>query len=165
MAGPKSRKVVQCRSARKSCAVALAARVLTAVGSPPVSAPFSQDNGDHACQPDLAVEHLERAMRLSPIDPQRPGIHAAIAAAHFVAGRFDVAASVARSAILDQLRRSTGYKLANDGHDTRASSTIWAIKISCTRFATPKWRLIGSRISGRIEPGPWRRLAAVLSRQ
>ena len=35
-------------------------------------------------------------MRLSPVDPQRPGMQAAIAAAHFVAGRFDVGASLAR---------------------------------------------------------------------
>jgi tetratricopeptide (TPR) repeat protein len=53
-------------------------------------------------QPDLAVEHLDRAMRLSPVDPQRPGTEAAIAAAHFTAGRFDVAASLATSAILEQ---------------------------------------------------------------
>ena len=31
------------------------------------------------------------------------------------------------------------------------SSTIWAIKISCTRFVTPKWHLIGLRIFGRTE--------------
>jgi Phage integrase family len=49
------------------------------------------------------------------------------------------------------LRHSTGYKLANDGHDTRALQHYMGIKISCTRFATPKWRLIGSRISGRTE--------------
>jgi tetratricopeptide (TPR) repeat protein len=53
-------------------------------------------------QPELAVEHLERAMRLNPVDPQRPGMEAALAAAHFAAGRFDVAASLARSAMLEQ---------------------------------------------------------------
>ena len=53
-------------------------------------------------QQDLAVEHLERAMRLSPVDPQRPGMQAAIAAAHFAAGRFDTASSLARSAISEQ---------------------------------------------------------------
>src|SRR5437660_6044415 len=52
------------------------------------------------------------------------------------------------------LRHSTGYKLANDGHDTRALQHYMGHKISCTRFATPKWRLIGSRISGRTEPVP-----------
>jgi TolB-like protein len=54
-----------------------------------------------AGQQDLAVEHLERALRLSPVDPQRPGTQAGIAHAHFAAGRFDVAASIARTAILE----------------------------------------------------------------
>jgi TolB-like protein/class 3 adenylate cyclase len=53
-------------------------------------------------QQDLAVEHLERAVRLSPVDPQRPGMLAAIAAAHFSAGRFDVASSLAKTAMLEQ---------------------------------------------------------------
>jgi TolB-like protein/class 3 adenylate cyclase/Tfp pilus assembly protein PilF len=52
--------------------------------------------------PDLAITHLERAVRLSPLDPQRPGMLAAIAAAHFAAGRFDVAASLANKAMLEQ---------------------------------------------------------------
>ena len=30
-------------------------------------------------------------------------------------------------------------------------NTSWAIKISCTRCDTPKWLLIGSRISGRTD--------------
>jgi tetratricopeptide (TPR) repeat protein len=50
---------------------------------------------------DRAVEHLERAVRLSPVDPQRPGLQAGIAHAHFAAGRFDVAASIARTAMLE----------------------------------------------------------------
>jgi type I restriction enzyme M protein len=32
------------------------------------------------------------------------------------------------------------------------SSTTWAIKTSCTRCDTPKWRPIGSRTSGRTDP-------------
>jgi tetratricopeptide (TPR) repeat protein len=53
-------------------------------------------------QQDLAVEHLERAVRLSPVDPQCSGMLAAIAAAHFLAGRFDVASSLAKTAMLEQ---------------------------------------------------------------
>jgi adenylate cyclase len=53
-------------------------------------------------QPGLAIEHLERAVRLSPLDPQRPGMLAAIAAAHFAAGRLDVASSLATKATLEQ---------------------------------------------------------------
>jgi hypothetical protein len=32
-------------------------------------------------------------------------------------------------------------------------STTWATKISCTRSDTPKWRLVGSRISGMTDSG------------
>jgi TolB-like protein/Flp pilus assembly protein TadD len=53
-------------------------------------------------QYDMAVEHLDRAIRLSPVDPQRPGIQAGIAAAHLGAGRFDIAAAIAKAAILEQ---------------------------------------------------------------
>jgi type 1 fimbriae regulatory protein FimB/type 1 fimbriae regulatory protein FimE len=41
------------------------------------------------------------------------------------------------------LRHATGYKLANDGQDTRA--------ILSTPHATRTWRRTGSRISGGIE--------------
>jgi hypothetical protein len=51
------------------------------------------------------------------------------------------------------LRHATGYARANNGVDTRASSTSWVTVISSTRFDTPKWRLIGSRISGRTKIG------------
>ena len=53
-------------------------------------------------QQDLAVEHLERAVRLSPVDPQRPGMLASIACAHFAAKRFDVASTTATTAMLEE---------------------------------------------------------------
>ncbi|MBR1216171.1 adenylate/guanylate cyclase domain-containing protein [Bradyrhizobium sp. JYMT SZCCT0180] len=53
-------------------------------------------------QHDLAVEDLGRAIRLSPIDPQRPGTQAAIATAHFAAGRFDEASAIGKAALLEQ---------------------------------------------------------------
>jgi TolB-like protein/Tfp pilus assembly protein PilF len=42
-------------------------------------------------EPDVAIEHFQRAIRLSPVDPQMFVIDAGIAAAHFIAGRFDEA--------------------------------------------------------------------------
>ncbi len=39
--------------------------------------------------PDVAVAHLETALRLSPLDPLEYAAHAALAAAHFFAGRYD----------------------------------------------------------------------------
>jgi hypothetical protein len=48
-------------------------------------------------------------------------------------------------------RYSTGYKLANDGHDARALQHYMGHKISCTRCVTPKWLRIDSKIFGRTE--------------
>jgi len=44
-------------------------------------------------KPDLAVEHLARAVRLSPLDPRMPAMQNISAHAHFVAGRYDEASS------------------------------------------------------------------------
>jgi tetratricopeptide (TPR) repeat protein len=52
--------------------------------------------------PDMAIDHLVRAMRLNPQDPQIFNAQAAVAAAHFFAGRYEDAASWANSAIREQ---------------------------------------------------------------
>jgi TolB-like protein/class 3 adenylate cyclase len=48
--------------------------------------------------PDEAIERVQHAMRLSPQDPQIFSAHAAMAAAHFIAGRFSEAISWAETA-------------------------------------------------------------------
>lgn len=50
-------------------------------------------------EPETAIEHAARAMRLSPCDPQMFGIQAAVAIAHLFAGRWDEAASRAEAAV------------------------------------------------------------------
>jgi TolB-like protein len=50
-------------------------------------------------QPDVAIEHLTRAIRLSPLDPLIFRVHAAIAHAHFFAGRYDDASASAEKAV------------------------------------------------------------------
>jgi adenylate cyclase len=50
-------------------------------------------------EPDLAIEHLARAMRLSPLDPLIDRMQHAIAFAHFFAGRYDLASSWAGMAL------------------------------------------------------------------
>jgi len=50
-------------------------------------------------EPDVAVEHLARAMRLSPLDPAMPSLQATTAYAHFFAGRYDEALSWAGMAL------------------------------------------------------------------
>ncbi len=51
-------------------------------------------------EPDLALDHLAHAMRLSPFDPLMH-IHAAMAYAHFLSSRYDIASSYAGMAIRD----------------------------------------------------------------
>jgi TolB-like protein len=46
-------------------------------------------------EPELAIEHVNRAMRLSPNDPQRFSMYGALGMAHFVAGRYTQALTFA----------------------------------------------------------------------
>src|SRR5262249_35857764 len=45
---------------------------------------------------DEAIENIEHAMRLSPRDPQNSLFNAGLAAAHYLAGRYDEAVGFAR---------------------------------------------------------------------
>jgi TolB-like protein len=53
-------------------------------------------------EPDLALDHVAQAMRLSPVDPSLYGMLGAAAYAHFVAGRYDTASSYAEKAMRDR---------------------------------------------------------------
>lgn len=59
-------------------------------------------------EPDVAIERLQHVMRLSPLDPEMVRMQAGLAAAHLIAGRFDVASSWAEKA----LRELPGFGLA-----------------------------------------------------
>ena len=52
-------------------------------------------------EPDDAIEHFARAMRLSPLDPEMYRMQAGMAVAHLFAGRFDTASSWAEKAFRD----------------------------------------------------------------
>jgi TolB-like protein len=52
-------------------------------------------------EPDLALEHVAHAMRLSPLDPSMYGMHGAMAYAHFLANRYNVALLCAEKARRD----------------------------------------------------------------
>jgi TolB-like protein len=52
-------------------------------------------------EPDLALDHVGQAMRLSPVDPSLYGMLGAAAYAHFIAGRYDTASSYAEKAMRD----------------------------------------------------------------
>jgi adenylate cyclase len=49
-------------------------------------------------EPEAAIEHVTRAMRLSPNDPQMFGMHTALGFAHFVAGRYAQALAFSEAA-------------------------------------------------------------------
>jgi TolB-like protein/Tfp pilus assembly protein PilF len=53
-------------------------------------------------EPDLALEHVARAMRLSPLDAFMFAMQAVTAYAHFVAGRYDMASSWAEQAMRER---------------------------------------------------------------
>jgi len=53
-------------------------------------------------EPEIAIEHLARAMRLSPLDLALPVMQYGTAAAHFFAGRYDEASSWAEKSIREQ---------------------------------------------------------------
>jgi TolB-like protein/class 3 adenylate cyclase/Tfp pilus assembly protein PilF len=50
-------------------------------------------------EPEAAIKHLAHAMRLNPLDPMFFGMQNGTAAAHFLAGRYDAAASWAEMAL------------------------------------------------------------------
>src|SRR6266436_1820262 len=50
-------------------------------------------------EPDLALEHVAHAMRLSPLDPSMYGMRGAMAYAHFLADRYDMASSFAEKSM------------------------------------------------------------------
>lgn len=52
-------------------------------------------------EPDEAIEYFDRAMRLSPLDPEIYRMQAGMAVAHLFAGRFDAASSWAERASRD----------------------------------------------------------------
>jgi TolB-like protein/Tfp pilus assembly protein PilF len=52
-----------------------------------------------AGEPDVATQHFEHAMRLSPLDPEMFRMRTGIAFAHLLAGRFDAASAWAKQSL------------------------------------------------------------------
>lgn len=66
--------------------------------------------------PEIALEHITRAMRLSPRDPYFFGMQAVAAFAHFFAGRYDEASSWAEAALQDEPSFHQALRMAAAGH-------------------------------------------------
>jgi TolB-like protein/class 3 adenylate cyclase/tetratricopeptide (TPR) repeat protein len=67
-------------------------------------------------EPEVAIEHLARAMRLSPLDPTLYNMQAGMGIAHFLAGRFDDASSWAEKASRDQTDYAVAPAIAAASH-------------------------------------------------
>jgi TolB-like protein/class 3 adenylate cyclase/Tfp pilus assembly protein PilF len=63
-------------------------------------------------EPDVAIEHLERAMRLNPLGRGIAGMQAAAATAHFFAGRYDVASAWAERLLREYPASHPGLRIA-----------------------------------------------------
>ena len=63
-------------------------------------------------EPDLAIEHLARAMRLSPLGPYTNQTRTAAATAHFFAGRYEEASSWAAMVLREWPDFQTALRIA-----------------------------------------------------
>ena len=84
-----------------------------------------------AGEPDIAIEHLERSLRLSPRDRTSSG--PGLGSAYFFSGRFDEAASILLSALQRAPRFAVTYRLlascyANMGRFDEARDIVTRLK-------------------------------------
>jgi adenylate cyclase len=104
-------------------------------------------------EPDLAIEHLARAMRLSPLDPLIANMEAETGYGHFFAGRYDAASSWAGMALRDRPDYINALRIA-------AASNALAGRLDQAQKALARWRQLDpalrlSNLRDRI--GPYRR--------
>jgi tetratricopeptide (TPR) repeat protein len=63
-------------------------------------------------EPEVAIEHLERAMRLSPLDPLNFLAQGGVAWAHFYAARYNEASSWAEKALRERPNYGSAMRMA-----------------------------------------------------
>ncbi len=102
--------------------------------------------------PEVALEHITRAMRLSPRDPYFFGMQAVAAFGHFFARRFDEACSWAEAALQDAPNFHQALRMAAAGH-------ALAGRVELAQRAMKRLRQIDSdlRVSNLRELTPLRR--------
>jgi len=67
-------------------------------------------------EPDVAIEHLAHAMRLSPLDPTSYHMQAGTGFAHFLAGRFDDACKWAERALREEPNHTPACSVTAAAH-------------------------------------------------
>jgi TolB-like protein/tetratricopeptide (TPR) repeat protein len=71
---------------------------------------------NYAGEPEIAIQHLARAMRLSPLDPSLYHMQAGTGLAHFLAGRFDDACHWAEGALREEPNHVPACAVAAAAH-------------------------------------------------
>jgi TolB-like protein len=69
-----------------------------------------------AGESDRAIAHAERSMRLNPLDPLLPAMEYAIAIAHFMASRYDLAIAWSERAILKRSNNMRAMRILAASH-------------------------------------------------
>jgi TolB-like protein len=87
--------------------------------------------------PEVAIEHFARAMRLSPLDPSNFTMQMGIAFGHFFAGRYDNASSWAEKALREKPNYHPALRIA-------AASSALAGRLKEAQDAIARSRRLGS---------------------
>jgi tetratricopeptide (TPR) repeat protein len=104
-------------------------------------------------KPDTAIDHLARAMRLSPLDPIMRAFRNATAHAHFCAGRYDQASSWAEMVLQENPDSLPSLRIGAASNALAGRATEGS-KI-CTRLRQLDPTLRISNLRDRV--GPYRR--------
>jgi adenylate cyclase len=104
-------------------------------------------------EPDIAIEHLARAMRQSPLDPLMPNMRATTAFAHFFAGRYDEACSWAQLVLQERPGSLNALHIAVAGNGLAGRLDQAQKALAQLRQLDPTLRVLNLR--DRL--GPYRR--------
>ncbi len=104
-------------------------------------------------EPDTAIEHLARAIRLSPLDADIGRMQAATAHAHFFAGRYDLASPWAEMALRAWLDHAVALRIATASHALAGRLEQAQKLLARLRQVDPALRV--SNLRDRL--GPYRR--------
>jgi adenylate cyclase len=104
-------------------------------------------------EPDAAIDHIARAMRLSPLDPIMRSFRNATAHAHFCAARYDQASSWAEMVLQENPNSFPSLRIAT-ASNALAGRTTEASKM-CARLRQVDPALRISNLKDRV--GPYRR--------
>ncbi|MGB7258432.1 MAG: tetratricopeptide repeat protein [Pseudolabrys sp.] len=100
-------------------------------------------------QPEIAIEHLQQAIRLSPLDPLGFIVHNGMALAHFFSGRYEEAAAAAEKAGLNYIPGvlMRAVSLAMAGREEESKSSLARLReldptVTASKFEElwPLWR-------------------------